>query len=224
MLLLAGVLAALIEARGSGRGQVVDAAMVDGTVALLAMFFGFREMNLGDFRDATGENLLAGAAPYYDTYRTLDGRYVAFGALEPQFYGELLDKLGLDRSRYGHLGYPAVDDTARSQWPALREAIAAAVATRTRDEWSAIFEGSDACYAPVLSLAEAARHPHNVARGTFIEVDGVQQNAPAPRFSRTPAAAVRGPRPPGADTESVLRDAGMSADDIERLRAAGAVP
>ena len=223
MLLLAGVLAALIEARTSGRGQVVDAAMVDGTVALLAMFYGFRQMNLGDFRDETGENLLAGAAPYYDTYRTRDGKYVAFGAIEPQFFGLLLDRLGLDRARFGHLGYPAVDDAARREWPALREAIATAVAARTRDEWSALLEGTDACFAPVLTLAEAARHPHNVARGTFIEVDGVEQNAPAPRFSRSVPGPVHGPRPAGADTIAVLEAAGFSASEIARLRSEGAL-
>ncbi len=170
------------------------------------------------FRDATGEEMLAGGAPYYGTYETSDGKYLAIGSIEPQFYAELLEKLGVDRK---HLvaGFPA----GRKGWAEAEAAIAAAVRTRTRDEWAAIFEGSDACVAPVLSLGEAARHPHNAARGTFIEVDGVEQHAPAPRFSRTAAAPVQPPHRAGADTESVLRDAGFSPERIAELRAAGAL-
>jgi alpha-methylacyl-CoA racemase len=217
MMLLAGVLAALLEASRSGQGQVVDAAMTDGTIALLAFFFAQRAMN-PEFRDATGEDMLAGAAPYYGTFETLDGKYLAIGAIEPQFYAELLDKLGVDRV---HLkaGFPA----SRQTWEAARAAIAAAVKTRTRAEWEAVFAGSDACVAPVLSLAEAARHPHNVARGSFITVDGVEQNAPAPRFSRSAAAPVRAPRPAGADTEAVLREAGYTDTQVRALRDAGAL-
>jgi alpha-methylacyl-CoA racemase len=217
MLLLAGILAALLESRQSGEGQVVDAAMVDGAVALLGMFFGFRAA--GVFKDATGEEMLAGAAPYYGTYETRDGKFVAIGAIEPEFFVLLLDKLGLDRHRWAKAGFPA----GREEWPALRAAIAEAVKTRTRDEWSQIMEGSDACFAPVLSLAEAARHPHNVARGTFIDVDGVEQNAPAPRFSRTRSATPRAPHRPGGDTEAVLAEAGLTAEEIARLRASGAL-
>lgn len=220
MLLAVGLLAALLEARQSGRGQVVDAAMVDGAAALMAMFFGLKAR--GMFRDATGESFLAGAAPYYDTYRTKDGRYVAIGSLEPQFFAELLDKLGLDPGRYREVGFPIVDP-ATDGWRELREAIAAAVATRTREEWCSIMEGTDACFAPVLSLEEATAHRHNVARGTFISVDGVPQAAPAPRFSRTAAEPVRKPRRVGEDTEAVLSEAGFSKQELERLRRAGAM-
>jgi alpha-methylacyl-CoA racemase len=221
MLLAFGVLAALIESRQSGRGQVVDAAMVDGTAALLAMTFGFRAQ--GIFRDATGENVLAGGAPFYDTYKTSDDKYVAIGAIEPQFFALLLEKLQLDPQRYVALR-AATDDPSAAAWVELRAAIAAAIATRTQDEWCRILEGSDACFAPVLSLAAAAEHPHNVARKTFIEVDGILQNAPAPRFSRTPAAAVQAPKSAGADTTAVLRDAGFSEQEISHLRATGATP
>jgi len=217
MMLLAGVLAALLEAARSGQGQVVDAAMTDGTLALLAFFFAQRAMNPG-FRDATGEDMLAGPAPYYGTYETRDGKHLAIGAIEPQFYALLLDKLGVDRVHL-QAGYPAPRET----WDAARAAIAAAVKSRTRAEWEAVFDGSDACVAPVLSLAEAARHPHNVARGAFITIDGVEQNAPAPRFSRSAAAPVRGPRPAGADTEAVLREVGFSDAQVRTLRDAGAL-
>jgi alpha-methylacyl-CoA racemase len=215
MLLAFGLLAAYIEARRSGRGQVVDVAMVDGAVALLGMFFGHRAA--GEFVDRTGENYLSGIAPWYDSYLTSDGKYIAIGAIEPQFFALLLDKVGLDRERWAPLGFPATNDRARQSWPELRACLTAAFASRTRAQWCALLEGTDACFAPVLSLAEAAAHPHNVSRGTFICVDGVEQNAPAPRFSRTPAGAVRAPRPIGADTESVLLEAGMSAEEIGRL-------
>jgi alpha-methylacyl-CoA racemase len=221
MLLAFGVLAALLEARRSGRGQIVDTSMVDGAVALLAMCFDFRAR--GWFRDATGENLLAGGAPYYDTYATRDGKHVAIGAIEPQFFAVLLEKLGLDARRFGPLGFPALDEGTRARWPQLRAAIAAKFAERTREEWCRVFEGSDACFAPVLTLAEAERHPHHVARGTFIEVEGVMQNAPAPRFSRTSAGPPRPPRRAGQDTEAVLSETGFTSQEIERLRAAGAL-
>ena len=220
MLLAFGVLAALLESRRSGRGQVVDAAMVDGSAALLAMFYGMRAR--GMFQDATGTNFLAGAAPYYDTYRTKDHKYVAIGALEPQFFAQLLDKLGLDWQRYARVGFPVVDP-ATKEWTELRSAIAAAVASRTRDEWCRIMEGTDACFAPVLTMEEAARHPHNVARRTFVTVNGVEQNSPAPRFSRTPSQIPQAPRRPGEDTEEVLRDAGFTEKQIEELRASGAL-
>jgi alpha-methylacyl-CoA racemase len=216
MMLLAGVLAALLEAGRSGKGQVIDAAMTDGTAALLSIMYTFRASNPG-FRDATGEEMLAGGAPYYGTYETRDGKYLAIGSIEPHFYAELIEKLGVDRKHLA-AGFPA----GRKGWPEAEAAIAAAVRTRTRDEWAAIFEGSDACVAPVLSLGEAARHPHNAARGTFIEVGGVEQHAPAPRFSRTAAAPVQPPHPAGADTEVVLKEAGFSPGQIAELRAAGA--
>jgi alpha-methylacyl-CoA racemase len=216
MMLVAGVLAALLEAGRSGQGQVVDAAMTDGTVALLGIFFSQRAA-YRDFQDVTGGEMLAGAAPYYGTFETRDGKYLAIGAIEPQFYALLLEKLGLDPSLRA-AGFPA----SRTGNDEVRAAIAAAVKTRTRDEWAQVFEGTDACVAPVLTLAEAARHPHNVARGTFVTVDGVEQHAPAPRFSRSSPAPIAPPRPAGADTAAVLRDAGFSEAEIERLRESGA--
>jgi alpha-methylacyl-CoA racemase len=220
MLLAFGVLAALLESRQSGRGQVVDAAMVDGSAALLAMFYGMRAR--GMFQDATGANFLAGAAPYYDTYKTKDHKYVAIGALEPQFFAQLLDKLGLDWQRYARVGFPVVDPATR-EWTELRSAIASAVASRTRDEWCRIMEGTDACFAPVLTVEEAARHPHNVARGTYVKINGVEQNAPVPRFSRTPAETPAAPRRAGEDTDAVLTEAGFSRAQIEELRSSGAL-
>jgi alpha-methylacyl-CoA racemase len=221
MLLAFGLLAAYIEAKRSGKGQVVDASMIDGAVAMLGMFFGQRAE--GQFVDRTGENFLGGGAPWYDSYLTSDGKYVAVGAIEPPFFALLLEKLGLDEARWTSLGFPATDENTRRQWPQLRAALADAFASRTREEWCGIFEGTDACFAPVLSLAEAAKHPHNVARGTFIHVDGVEQNAPVPRFSRTGAEAVRPPRPAGADTRAVLLEAGFSESQVESLRATGAL-
>ncbi len=215
MMLLAGLLAALLEASRSGKGQVIDAAMTDGTIALLSIFFSIRASDPG-FRDETGQLMLAGAAPYYGTYETSDGKYLALGAIEPQFYALLIEKLGIDR-KFLAAGYPA----SSRHWPAAETAIAAAVRTKTRDEWAALFEGTDACVAPVLSLSEAAKHPHNVARGSFITVNGVEQHAPAPRFSRTAAAPVRAPHRAGADSSEVLAEAGFSAAEIEQLRAAG---
>jgi alpha-methylacyl-CoA racemase len=221
MLLAFGVLAAVHETRRSGKGQVVDAAMVDGVAAMMGIFFAMNTQ--GVVRDATGEDMLAGGAPWYDTYITKDGRAVAVAAIEPQFYRLLLDKLELDVERFLPLGYPAIGDDARREWPKLRDAMAAAFASRTRDEWCQILEGTDACFAPVLTLREAPLHPHNVARRTFIEVEGIPQNAPAPRFSRTAPPAVRPPNRAGADTDEVLAAAGYSGTDIARLRSSGAL-
>jgi alpha-methylacyl-CoA racemase len=223
MLLLSGVLAALLEASNSGQGQVVDAAMVDGTVALMGMMFALRAN--GFFRDATGENILAGGAPFYDTYETSDRKYISIGSLEPQFYALLLEKLGLsaDAELQG-LGVASVGDAAaRARWPALRRAFKRVFKTRTREEWRDLLEGSDVCFAPVLTLEEAAHHPHNVARQTFIEVGGVVQNAPAPRFSRTPASTPIPGHNAGLDTEGVLLEAGVSHAEFARLRTAGVV-
>jgi alpha-methylacyl-CoA racemase len=186
MLLLVGVLAALFERSNSGRGQVVDAAMVDGTATLSQMVLALRGM--GVWGDDRGSNLLDGGAPFYDTYACADGEFVAVGALEPQFFAALLDGLGLDPADVG-------DQHDRSGWPAMRERLTDLFASRTREEWADHFAGTDACVTPVLSFAEAAAHPHLRARGTFVEVDGVTQAAPAPRFSRTPSVV---PRPPVA--------------------------
>jgi alpha-methylacyl-CoA racemase len=219
MLLLSGILAALFETRRSGQGQVVDAAMVDGTVAMMGMMFGLRAD--GYFRDATGANIFAGGAPFYDSYATQDGKYISIGALEPQFYALLLEKLGIADLKFHGLGMASMlQPEARAHWPALREKLTQIFKTRTREAWCDLLEGSDVCFAPVLNLEEAARHPHNVARQTFIEVGGVVQNAPAPRFSRTQNATPTAARRAGEDNLMVLREAGFSDEDIERLRVA----
>jgi len=222
LLLAFGIVCAMLERESSGRGQVVDAAMLDGAASLMAMFCGFRAM--GMFRDETGSNVLGGAAHFYDTYECADGRFVSIASLEPAFYDLLIEKAGLDRERFvGHgfrLGAPA-DETA---WAELKKALADVIRTRTRDEWCRIMEGTDVCFAPVLGLSEAPDHPHNAARGTFTEVDGVMQNAPAPRFSRTSAGQPRPPRPQGADGREVLEQiAGYSPTQIDALAASGAV-
>lgn len=189
MLLLVGLLAALWEAQRSGNGQVVDAAMVDGAALLMSLFHGMAAQ--GMWREEAGVNLLDSGAPFYDVYRTADGKWLAVACLEPQFYAEWLRISGLDGE-----GLPAQFDVA--QWPVLRERFARVVATRTRDEWAALADGTDACVAPVLTMSEAPSHPHLAARGTFVEIDGAIQAAPAPRFSRTPAGApgaISAPRP-----------------------------
>jgi alpha-methylacyl-CoA racemase len=191
-----GLLAALHESRASGRGQVVDAAMVDSTAHLTTMFHGL--LAAGAWRDRPESNLLDGGAPFYGCYRTSDGGWMAVGALEPAFYDELTGRLGI-----------APDEAVRtdpSTWPALRQRIADAFAARTRAEWTAVFAGSDACVAPVLSLTEATTQPHLVARGTYVEHDGVVQPAPAPRFSRTPSELRGSPPAVGQDTDAVLAD------------------
>ncbi|MFF3333138.1 CaiB/BaiF CoA transferase family protein [Streptomyces sp. NPDC002888] len=197
--LVVGVLAALHHARATGTGQVVDAAIVDGASHLATMIYGM--LAAGGWQDRRGANLLDGGCPYYGTYETADGAYMAVGALEPQFYAEFLDLLGLpDHAR-------ARKDITR--WGELRAAISARFRTRTRDEWTAVFKGSDACVAPVLSLREAPHHPHLAARGTFTDHGGITQPAPAPRFSATPVTVRSGPARPGADTEAVARDWGI---------------
>ncbi|MGW2693586.1 CaiB/BaiF CoA transferase family protein [Streptomyces sp. NPDC001296] len=194
--LVVGVLAALHHARATGTGQVVDAAIVDGAAHLASMIHGM--LAAGGWQDRRGVNLLDGGCPFYGTYETADGQYMAVGALEPQFYEEFVDLLGLDGQA------PARKDMAR--WGELREAVAARFKTRTRAQWTAHFEGSDACVAPVLSLREAPAHPHLAARGTFTDVGGITQPAPAPRFSVTRTAVRGGPARPGADTGDVARD------------------
>ncbi|MDI9830049.1 CaiB/BaiF CoA-transferase family protein [Streptomyces sp. KAU_LT] len=194
--LVVGVLAALHHARATGEGQVVDAAIVDGTAHLSAMIHGM--LAAGGWQDRRGANLLDGGCPYYGTYETADGRYMAVGALEPRFYDEFVTLLGMPE----HTG--ARTDIGR--WGELREAVAARFRTRTRDEWTAVFDGTDACVAPVLSLGEAPHDPHLAARGTFTDHGGLTQPAPAPRFSATPTAVRTGPARPGAGTADVARD------------------
>jgi alpha-methylacyl-CoA racemase len=212
MLLAVGVLAALLERERSGRGQVIDAAMVDGSALLATFIHGLRAA--GAWQDERGSNVLDGGAPFYDTYQTADGEYMAVGALEPKFYDELLTRLGLDSA-----GLPGQYD--RSGWPALRARLALAFAERTQAELVELFDGSDACVAPVLSPGDAPGHPHNTARGTFINVGGVIQPAPAPRFGRTPCAIPAPPARPGADTEAVLAGLGLSPAEVTALRDRG---
>ncbi|MFI1564870.1 CaiB/BaiF CoA transferase family protein [Streptomyces sp. NPDC020490] len=194
--LVVGVLAALHHARATGTGQVVDAAIVDGTSHLSAMIHGM--LAAGAWQDRRGANLLDGGCPYYGTYETADGKYMAVGALEPQFYERFTTLLGLPDQ--------ADARTDVTRWDELREAVAARFRSRTRDEWTDLFDGTDACVAPVLSLTEAPHHPHLAARGTFTDHGGITQPAPAPRFSATPASVRRGPARPGADTADVARD------------------
>ncbi len=209
-----GMACALFEARGSGKGQVVDCAMTDGAASLMSMFYGFKAM--GMWSDSKGENLLDGGAHFYDTYETADGKWVSIGSIEPQFYALLLQKTGITDP-----DFQAQMD--RSKWPALKAKIAAVLKTKTRAEWDALMEGTDVCYAPVLSLSEAPGHPHNKARQTFLEIDGVVQPAPAPRFSRT-VPKVQGPVPEaGQHNEQVLADWGFASADIAALKSSGAI-
>jgi alpha-methylacyl-CoA racemase len=207
--LVIGVLAALLEARTSGQGQVVDAAIVDGTAHLSAMFAG---MLASDFaQERRGANLLDGGAPFYDVYETADRKHMSVGALEPQFYAVLVERLGLS-------DVPDRNDLA--QWPALRKVLEARFKERTQAEWTEIFDGTDACVAPVLPLTEAAEHPHLRARQTYVDRDGVLQPAPAPRFSRTEATLTTGPSAPGGQTREALAVWGVP--DVDALLASGA--
>jgi alpha-methylacyl-CoA racemase len=214
MMLAFGMVCALFECQKSGKGQVVDAAMVDGSAALMAMMYGLRASGL--WTDDRGMNLIDGGAHFYDTYETSDGKYVSVGSIEPQFYALLLEHTGIDDPEFKN----QLDLT---KWPEFKQRVTEIFKTKTRDEWCDIMEGTDVCFAPVLSLDEAKDHPHNRTRNTFIEVEGVLQPAPAPRFSRT---APETPNPPpkiGQHTEAVLSDFGFGADDIEALKAAEAI-
>jgi alpha-methylacyl-CoA racemase len=214
MFLAFGIACALAEARASGRGQVVDAAMTDGVSLLMAMTYELKARGL--WRNERQANILDGGAPFYGVYRCADGKWIAVGALEPQFFAALVDKLGLEAGAFADRWNP-------SAWPALRARLEAAFAERPRDEWAALFAGSDACVAPVLDMNEAPRHPHNLARRTFVDVDGAPQPAPAPRFSRTPAEIGPPSAALGADGETILRESGFSDARIEALRLCGAL-
>ncbi|QMW66222.1 CoA transferase [Mumia sp. ZJ1417] len=215
MYLVVGVLAALVEARDSGHGQVVDAAIVDGTAHLLSMITNLQQV--GAWSDARGTNLLDSGSPFYDVYETADGLWMSVGALEPQFYDEMVKLLELDTVP----GQPLPDRYDLAAWPQLRERLAARFAERTQAEWAELFAGTDACVAPVVPMRDAPQHPHLVARGTYVEHEGVVQAAPAPRFSRTPATLGRTPSKSGADTREAL--AAWGIDDVDALIASGAV-
>ncbi|MBI9076487.1 MAG: CoA transferase [Desulfatibacillum sp.] len=214
MILAFGMVCALLEAQKSGKGQVVDAAMVDGSATLMGMFFTFK--NLGMWNEERQTNFLDGAAHFYDAYETSDGKYISIGSIEPQFYELLIQKAELDRDKFG----VQMDPT---KWPELKKEITAIFKQKTRDEWCKIMEGTDVCFAPILSLSEAPEHPHNKARKTFVELDGVLQPAPSPRFSRTRAQLTTSARTAGQDTDAVLADFGFSANEIAKLRENGVV-
>jgi alpha-methylacyl-CoA racemase len=210
-----GVALALFERTRSGKGQVIDSAMVDGAANIAAFLFGFRAAGL--WSDERGTNLLDTGAPFYDTYETRDGQWVSVGAIEPQFYAALLNGLGLDPDSLPH-------QMDRSAWEQTHARFAEVFLSKTRDEWSAIFDGTDACVAPVLSMGEAPQHPHNRHRGTFVDgLRGAAAPGPAPRLSRTPGHASDQAPIPGADSASVFAEAGLTAEDIARLTAEGAI-
>jgi len=214
MYLAFGMVCAILEAHQSGEGQVVDAAMVDGAASLMTFFHGFRAM--GIWNDERGTNLLDTGAHFYDVFECSDGEYVSIGSIEPQFYAELREKLELTDEKWDQ-------QMSRSMWPELKAELAAIFKRRTRDEWCELMEHSDICFAPVLSMEEAPKHPHNVHRGTFVERNGVVQPGPAPRFSRTEAEIQRPPAHAGQHTDELLADVGYAAEEISALRQAGSV-
>jgi alpha-methylacyl-CoA racemase len=206
-----GLLAGVIQARETGKGQVIDCAMSDGAASLMAMFYGFKAS--GMWQGGRRNNMLDGGAHFYDTYRCSDGKWISLGSIEPQFYALLLEKTGIDDPEFQK-------QMDRAAWPGLHDKLAAVIETKTRDEWCAIMDATDVCFAPVLDLDEAPRHAHNAARQTFVEVAGVVQPAPAPRFSATPGA-IQGPPPAvGAHDREALADWGFSPAEIDALFAA----
>jgi len=214
MYLAFGIVCALLSARSTGEGQVVDAAMVDGAASLMSFFYGM--LHTGFASERRGENMLDTGAHFYDVYECADGEYISIGSIEPQFYAEMIEKLGLDPDDFA-------DQHDRSRWTELKAKVAAVVVTRTRDEWDAVLEGSDVCYAPVLAVSEAMEHPHHVARGTFVESGGLRQPGPAPRLSGTPGSIRRPPPHEGQHTDELLDELGLGADEVAVLRASGAV-
>ena len=216
MFLAYGVVCAVLEAQRSGRGQVVDTAMVDGAATLMSMFWGFRQMGAFD-ENARGTNLLDTGAHFYDVYECNDGRYISLGSIEPQFYAELLRITGLDDDP------EFARQHEKANWPHLKERLTAVFASKSRDEWCALMEHTDVCFAPVLTMSEAARHPHNRERETFVEYEGVMQPAPAPRFSRSTAEIVSPPARAGEHTRDVLIDWGMTPEAVDALFESGAV-
>jgi alpha-methylacyl-CoA racemase len=214
MLMAFGVVCALLEAGRSGRGQVVDTAMVDGAAVLMTMMHGMK--SVGFWSEERGSNLLDTGAHFYEVYETRDGKYVSIGSIEPQFYAELMRLTGLE-------GEPLPRQMAMTEWPALKERMKQVFKAKTRDEWCQLMEGTDVCFAPVLSMGEAPEHPHNQHRETFVERNGVVQPAPAPRFSLTPPELTLPPPHPGQHTDEVLADWGFSPAEVAALREGGAV-
>jgi alpha-methylacyl-CoA racemase len=208
-----GVLAAVISARETGKGQVVDCAMSDGAASLMTMFYGMKAG--GSWKDERRVNALDGGAHYYDTYKCADGKWVSIGSIEPQFYALLLEKTGITDPAFN-------SQLDKSVWPELSEKLAKVIATKTRDQWADLMGGTDVCFAPVLDLEEAPKHPHNAARGTFVDIAGVIQPGPAPRFSATPGAVQRPPPKIGEHNREALADWGLSEAEI--AAATGAAP
>jgi len=205
-----GVLAAIIEAKSSGKGQIVDCAMTDGSASLMSMFYGMKSM--GGWSEERGTNAIDTGSHYYNVYETADGKYISIGSIEPKFYQEMLEKAGL-----------VDDDTLsdqqdRGNWPDMKARFSEIFKTKSRDQWCEIMEGSDACFAPVLNMQESIDHPHNIARETFVEVGGVVQPAPAPRFSVTPSEISKPPSAPGEDTDRVLKDWGFNEEEVASLQ------
>jgi alpha-methylacyl-CoA racemase len=215
MLLVNGVLAALLECANSGKGQVIDVAMVDGAAQLMWMFYSFQAFGMWDATQRES-NMLDGGAHFYDTYECSDGQYISLGSIEPQFYALLKKLAGLSDEEFG-------DQNNQTRWPDMKEKLAAVIRQKTQAQWCEIMEGTDVCFAPVLNFMDAPRHPANVARNAYIEVDGVVQPAPAPRFSRTPSEVRHGAHNPGDDTDEVLAAMGFGEQERAGLKAAGAI-
>ncbi|MEL0013350.1 MAG: CaiB/BaiF CoA-transferase family protein, partial [Alphaproteobacteria bacterium] len=209
-----GVMAAIYEMQRSGKGQVVDTGMIDGAASLMIPVYGLHAA--GSFPDERASNILDGGAPFYDTYECADGKFVSIGSIETKFYALLLDKLGLADA-------DLPDQMDRAHWPELKARFAEVIRTKTRAEWVEIMEGTDVCFAPVMAMSEAHTHPQNVARENFVEVAGITQPAPAPKFSRTPGRIHSPPSPPGAETESALAAWGIGDAEIEALKESGAI-
>jgi len=214
MLLALGLVSALLEAKQSGKGQVVDAAMTDGSALLMTMIYTMQSS--GFWKDSMGSNMLDGGAHFYDTYECSDGKFISLGSIEPQFYKLLCDLAGFDDNL-------SSDQMSRDDWPKKKKAVKDIILTKTREEWCRIMEGTDVCFAPVLNMEEAPNHPHNKARHTFIELEGVTQPAPAPRFSRTQPEVQSSPSLVGEHTDEILQSLNLSAEEIEDLKTSGSV-
>ena len=214
MLLALGLVSALLESKQSGKGQVVDAAMTDGSALLMTMIYTMQSS--GFWKDSMGSNMLDGGAHFYDTYECSDGKFISLGSIEPQFYKLLCDLAGFDNNL-------SSDQMSRDGWPEKKKAVKEIILTKTREEWCQIMEGTDVCFAPVLNMEEAPNHPHNKARQTFIELEGATQPAPAPRFSRTNPEVQSSPSLVGEHTDEILQSLNLSADEIEKLKTSGSV-